>query len=85
MSLFLVDYDLNNPGKNYDSLISAIKSYSCAKICKSSWAIKADSSAEQIRNHLSNHIDRNDTLFVCKISDWASWNLASEVGKWLNQ
>ncbi len=40
MSLYIVDYDLSNPGQNYGALIVAIKQYSgWAKICESSWAI----------------------------------------------
>lgn len=85
MTKYLITYDLYAPGKDYDQLIEAIKAYgNWAKICKSCWAIKADSSSAAIRDNLKQYIDANDRLFVCPFSDWASYNLPKEVVDWLN-
>lgn len=84
MKKHLINYDLNNPGQNYDSLIEAIKAYGYwAKICKSCWAVKTDDTDAQIRDNLNQHIDTNDTLFVCAFDGWASLGLSDKVVEWL--
>lgn len=86
MNFFIIDYDLNSPGKNYDALIAAIQKYRYKKICKSSWAIASLSNAAQIRDILLPYLDTNDRLFVAKVeSDWAAWGVPQEVADWLNQ
>ena len=82
---YIIDYDLRAPGRNYDDLITAIKAYgSWAKICKSTWAIKSDSSSAAIRDNLMQYIDKNDVLFVAAFSGWSSLNLPKDVVDWLN-
>lgn len=85
MATYIIDYDLNTPGKNYDALISQIKTYPWAKICKSSWAVKSSQTAAQIRDSLTPHIDSDDKLFVAKIDGWAAWGLPKEVTDWLKK
>ena len=42
MDSFIISYDLNNSGKNYDDLIKKIKTYSkWAKINESVWFFKS--------------------------------------------
>lgn len=85
MEKHLINYDLCNPGRNYDDLISAIKSYRLwAKICESCWAVKTNSTDAQIRDKLKQYIDANDKLFVCAFDDWASYGLPTSVTDWLN-
>ena len=73
MSNFLITYDLNHPGKNYNSLITKIKTYENIKICKSVWIIKSNSSSVEIRDLLSQEIDINDSLFVSGLTGEAAW------------
>lgn len=81
---YLINYDLSIPGQNYAQLISAIQSYgSWAKISRSCWMIKTEQSAVQIRDHLSPFIDKNDLLFICLFSNWASLNLRKEITDWI--
>lgn len=83
--MYLINYDLCNPGQNYNSLISAIKAYgSWAHICESCWAVKTSKTVTQIRDDLKQYLDKNDKLFVCYFESWASAGLGSEVLKWLN-
>lgn len=82
---YLINYDLNTPGQSYTTLIAAIQSNkNWAKISRSCWIIESDRSAMQIRDDLASHLDRNDLLFVCAISDWASLNFSAEVNTWLS-
>lgn len=71
---YLVTYDLNRAGQNYDGLIDAIKSYSCKHVMQSVWFVKSDSSANEISEHLRAFIDNNDNLFVGEINyNHAGW------------
>lgn len=83
---YLINYDLKNPGRNYDDLIKAIKAYGTwASICRSCWSIKTDCTAAQIRDNLKQYIDNSDILFVCDYNNWASYNLPQEVADWLKK
>lgn len=64
---YLVTYDLNKSGQNYDGLITAIKKYPYYKPMLSTWFIKSSSSADAISKDLQRHIDSNDRLFVSEI------------------
>jgi hypothetical protein len=86
MKTYLVGYDLNRPVQNYTKLIDALKAYSnWWHHLDSTWLIKTNNSAEQIRNHLRQFIDANDELLVAYVageSAWAGFN--NEGSTWLN-
>ena len=73
MNKYIITYDLNCPGKNYTSLISKINTYENAKVCESAWIIRSSSNSEQIRDILTREIDKNDSLFVAKLTGEAAW------------
>lgn len=85
MSVYLVSYDLNRPGQEYEALWSAIQSYPrCCHALKSQWFVCSDSSAEQICKHLRGFIDEDDFLFVSEVTaDRQSGWLADDVAAWL--
>jgi hypothetical protein len=86
MSCYIITYDLMRPGKDYSSLIQAIKSYGTwGKITESCWAIVSTSSASAIRDFLSQHIDINDRLFVIKSGGEAAWRNAIASTDWLKR
>ncbi|OGJ56467.1 hypothetical protein A3D88_03770 [Candidatus Peribacteria bacterium RIFCSPHIGHO2_02_FULL_52_16] len=81
MANYLVTYDLNKTGQNYDGLIGAIKKFTWYGVLKSAWLIKSTSSAAEISKYLLPHIDKNDRLLVCEINsnrdgwlDQAAWD-----------
>lgn len=79
---YLINYDLKNPGRNYDELIQAIKAYGTwANICRSCWSIKTEQTATQIRDNLKQYIDPNDILFVCDYNNWASYGISTATKK----
>ncbi|HXM39459.1 MAG TPA: hypothetical protein VN908_12470 [Gemmatimonadales bacterium] len=50
----------------------------------STWLIGTDRSAAEIRDHLLQHIDHNDALFVGRLSGEAAWyGLAVDGTNWL--
>lgn len=75
---YLISYDIRNPGREYASLLNAIASFdSPRRILRSCWTVESDLSANGIRNYLSQTIDCNDRLLVCRITDLAAKNLIS--------
>lgn len=85
MSCKLITYDLIAPVKNYDKLISAIKTYAnTQKVTESCWIINSTDSCVSIRDYLKKSTDSNDLLFVAKLSGESAWsNLDDKVSKWL--
>lgn len=82
--VYLVSYDLNNPGKDYQRLISAIERYNNpCRVLRSQWLIQSDKSATQIFNELIAFVDANDELFVCEITKNYAGRLTQEKIDWL--
>ena len=70
----IITYDLCAPGRNYDDLYKAIKSYGTwAHITESTWFVKTADSCTQIRDNLLSHVDSNDRLFVGELTGTAAW------------
>ena len=75
MTSMIIEYDLRSPGRNYDELYKAIKSYGVwAHITESTWFIKASESCEQVRDKLLAHMDGNDRIFVAALTGVAAWS-----------
>ena len=84
MSVLLITYDLNSPGKNYDDLIEAFKVNPWARLSESCYAISTEKKPSQIYDELINHIDKNDNLFIMTLTNpYKGWG-SNEVHKWLN-
>jgi len=87
MSIYTISYDLSNPGRDYESLSNAIKSYgNWWHQSGSVWLISSDTvSSSVIRDYLKGFIDRNDKLFVAKLSgEWAAIGFTQEEYDWMN-
>lgn len=85
---YCIQYDLLQPGRNYQPLIAAIKQLGStwAKPLESCFAIVTTMTSAQIRDSLTTHLDPNDKLLVTQIGpDWASRNLPKEVSDWFKQ
>lgn len=82
---YVISYDLNTPGQNYNDLYKEIKAISnswCHPV-DSTWYITSDLSAEAIRNRLY-AVDGTDAVIVSKASAPAAWEgLSTEVSNWL--
>ena len=87
MKKFLITYDLLTPGKDYHELFDAIESLSGHSWhgMQNIWFVKSVRlTSGSIRDILQNHVDSNDKLFICELSDWASYNISKEGVNWLN-
>lgn len=85
MTTYMIGYDLITPGKDYKDLIDAIKTYTGWWHClDSTWMIKSDSTATQIRDHLQKHVDKNDKLLVASMGGVGAWfGFDKECSDWL--
>ncbi len=85
MSVFIVTYDLKEPGQRYDDLIAKIKNYgSWAKLGYSCFLISTNDTVVQVRDRLKEVLDANDKLYVGQASSPAAWsNLPEDVSNWI--
>lgn len=87
MTTYIVTYDLHSHGQNYDCLFKKLKSY--PRWCHmqgSVWVVTSNNTAAQVRDHLSPCLDKNDKLFVGKLSGEAAWvGYPTEVSNWLKK
>lgn len=86
MAAYIIGYDLNKSGQDYEELITAIKSISGTwwHHLDSTWIVVTSKTAVQIRDLLLSHIDTNDELLVAKLSGEAAWYGINEKGSnWL--
>lgn len=86
MRTYLIGYDLNKQGQNYNRLIEEIKHIGNWWHCLgSTFIIKSNSTALEIRNHLNKFIDNNDELLVVRLTGEAAWvNFEKNCSEWLN-
>lgn len=86
--MYMIGYDLNKAGKNYDGLIKRIKEISANwwHHLDSTWIIDCNLTSVAIRDALRLHIDSDDELLVVALKSegaWAGFN--AEGSNWLKQ
>jgi CRISPR/Cas system-associated endoribonuclease Cas2 len=83
MAVYIVTYDLNAPGQDYNPLISAIRKYTNCKCLKSAFFIDTSEDASVIRDKLTPLVDKNDALYVVELrKHWAA-NRTLPCNEWL--
>ncbi|ODS43992.1 hypothetical protein BGK37_06550 [Pasteurella multocida] len=86
MKNILVAYDLNKSGQEYDVLIKAIESYIYyAEIQRSVCFKITNKTAKEVKEHLKQKIDRNDSLFVCEMIDCDWEGIYRTAANYINQ
>jgi hypothetical protein len=88
MNTVLISYDLNQPGQDYSDLLTKLRSYGTYwHHLDSLWIIKANETAEVLRDVLKSYLDKNDELLVVNITgNPAAWTGFSDQGsKWLEE
>ena len=88
MSTFLIEYDLTQPGQNYDDLITYIKSFpSWANHLKSAWFVTTNLTAAQVLDGVVKYLDANDKVMVINVSGAsAAWyGLTQELTDWIKK
>lgn len=86
MTCYIITYDLLKPGRNYNDLYEAIKSYGTwAHIAESVWAVVTTRTAVQVRDHLQGKMDPGDRIFVVKSGTEAAWGNVLCKNEWLKE
>lgn len=85
MKVYIIGYDLNKAGQDYESLYEQIKKLGMWwHYLDSTWIVKCEMTAVEIRDRLSSYMDKNDLLFVARLSGEAAWFGFNEKGSdWL--
>ena len=86
MKTYLIGYDLNKTGKDYESLIQKIKnSFSTWwHHLDSTWIVKSNLTAVAIRDMLIPLIDKDNELLIVGLTGEAAWTGFNDKGsKWL--
>lgn len=84
MTIYMISYDLNKAGQDYSSLIKAIESYpGYLNLLKSQWLIGSDKSVNEIYQHLSKYIDKNDHIFINRLIQPYQGYLSKRSCDWL--
>ena len=85
MTVYIIGYDLNIPGQDYNKLIEAIKKTGTWwHQLDSTWIVESNLSAEKIRDILIQYLDRNDKILVAKLSGESAWAGFDKTGSdWL--
>ncbi len=83
--IYCVCYDLHAPGRNYEPLYNAIKSYGTWwHHLDSTWFIRTDQNASQIRDFLMQFTDANDELLIFPVArGWAGYGFSEKAYEWL--
>lgn len=83
--VYLITYNLNKEGQDYEALYKAIRDISPAwcRFMKSAWFVDTPKSEEQIRDYLLTVMDKNDLLFITKVSKQYKGWLTDDVWDWL--
>jgi hypothetical protein len=80
---YLITYELFRPGQNYHSLFAAIRSvdFNAQHPMNHTWFVRTNLTAVQINNTIRQHVDYNDKLFICQVTEYSSTNMGQ--GNWL--
>lgn len=87
MSTFLITYDLNKPGQNYDKLYEKIKSLGAWwHHLDSTWIVETSLTIGEVQDRLLSVLDDSDSLLVMNINGdtYAGW-LTQDAWDWLKE
>ena len=85
---YLISYDLNKPGKNYEDLYEAIKAASNGTWCRplrSVYIIQSSLSTKAIYDRLAPHLDANDEILIIEVTRNSWWCLEKEMSNYLSK
>lgn len=76
MALYLISYDLRQPGRNYDALYRQLADWGAARVLQSLWLVNLTGNAEQVRETLRASLDPNDGIVVIELKSNSNWAVA---------
>lgn len=86
MPVFLLTYDLNRPGQDYDGLIDELKrTNQWWHYLKSTWLLYTTETSDQLWNRVRPHVDDSDRVLICPVTQPARGWLPQEAWDWINR
>lgn len=85
---YLISYDLNKPGKDYQGVYQAIKDSSTGTWCKpleSVYIIRSELTTQGIYNKIAPHLDSGDRVLVIEVTSNSFWYLDKDVSDYLQK
>ena len=82
MAVYVISYDLNAPGKDYQALYDELDRLGASRILLSQHAVnRTNTDAAGFRDHLWTFMDTNDRLLVMarNSGNWAGMNLITKL------
>lgn len=79
---YMISYDLNQPGRNYQPLWDALAAHNAQRVLLSQWVLRRyGTSAVALRDYFTRFIDANDRLLVTCLdgADWASYKVMVDI------
>jgi CRISPR/Cas system-associated endoribonuclease Cas2 len=89
MSLFLITYDLRQPGRNYQPLYDLLgTNWRASKVAESVWLLQITADAVTVRDTIHRVVDDNDRIIVIELkagSMWATRTAMPDGAAWLQR
>lgn len=84
--IYAINYDLKQPGRNYEELHNAIKALGAWwHYLDSTWLVDTTLSAKDVWNRLAPHVDENDSVLVIGVTrNYSGW-LPPKAWDWISQ
>ena len=82
--VYLVSYDLNQPGQDYPRIIDAIGTFDHCQVLKSQWFVASDKTYKEIFDYLIQFVDSTDQLLVTELPQNSEGRISPEAISWLN-
>lgn len=86
MALYLLTYDLRQPGRNYSPLYTQLGSWGAIRLAESVWLLTNAATAVAIRDAMRAYTDQNDAVAVIELkagSAWATHGVEPAGTRWL--
>jgi len=86
MALYLISYDLRQPGQNYAPLYATLGNWGAKRLLESVWLVSINATAVSLRDTLQRQVDQNDGVAVIELksgSAWATLTVQPDGATWL--
>lgn len=85
MPSYSINYDLRQPGRNYQPLYDMLNNGGAVRALQSLWLIDDPNNSATVRDTLRSVLDENDGLLVTEITNnnWAGSWLLPGAAEWL--
>lgn len=85
--IYIVSYDLIEPGRKYEDLIKLIKQDGkWARLGGSAYLVDSNATAVELRDRYKEALDGNGKLYVGRVSTPAAWyGMPESVSEWIKE